>query len=259
MWCSKHNSHDKPSLLHGAVAISMVAGRGSFAEVDEKIGRIAADVLSRVRSRESNALIAHLHGVLFEEMGFEGSTLDYHHPDNSSITRVLTTMRGLPITLSLVYKLVAERVGIGVHGLGLPGHFCVMVETPPSTMIVDPFYGGRVMNMDEVHQRVLDTFGPVDSIDAYLSPVDSRHWLTRIMQQMMHACWERENLVKVSALLELEMLLWPDQLHLMRDLGLTLAKLGQAREARRWLGGYLEAEPEYPLREFLERLIATMR
>lgn len=251
--------HNQPSLLHGSVAIAKLVGQTSIDEVDEVIGRMAVDVRSRLHSRQTDALIAHLHHVLFDELGFEGNTVKYHDPDNSSIARVLETKRGLPITLSLIYKLVAERVGIGTHGLGLPGHFCVMVETPPSTMIVDPFYGGRVMNMDEVHQRVLDTYGAVDSIEEYMQPVSGRHWLTRIMQNLMHTCAEREDLLKVSALLELEMVLWTDQPHLMRDLGLTLAKLGQAREARRWVGEYLEAVPNDPLRVDLEKLIETMR
>jgi len=35
------------------------------------------------------------------------------------------TLLGLPISLSLIYKVVAERLGFRAWGVGLPGHFLI--------------------------------------------------------------------------------------------------------------------------------------
>ena len=66
--------------------------------------------------------------LLYNNNPFTGNTEDYYNPANSYLPTVLETKRGLPITLSLVYRLVAERVGLRSWGVGLPGHFVVAVE-----------------------------------------------------------------------------------------------------------------------------------
>jgi regulator of sirC expression with transglutaminase-like and TPR domain len=79
--------------------------------VDKTIQSYADAIRKRVRGPQPQAILAHLHEFLFEEQGFAGNVDDYYNPGNSYLPTVLQTKRGLPITLSLVYKLVAERVG----------------------------------------------------------------------------------------------------------------------------------------------------
>ena len=69
-------------------------------------------MLWRVRGNQQQALLAHLHQFLFEEQGFAGNSNDYYNPFNSYLPALLQTKLGLPISLSLIYKLVAERLGL---------------------------------------------------------------------------------------------------------------------------------------------------
>ena len=52
---------------------------------------------------------------------FGGDGAVYSSPLNSYLPAVLETRRGIPITLALIYKAVAERVGLEVDGINLPG------------------------------------------------------------------------------------------------------------------------------------------
>ena len=45
----------------------------------------------------------------------------------------------------------------------------------------------------------------------------------------------------IGPVLELEMLLWPEQNHLKRDLGLVLARCGLSQPASIWLDKYLQS------------------
>src|SRR5882724_4494134 len=118
------------SLLHGALAVAMhQLDSVNVEDVDQSLNEYAETVRRRVRGQQPQALLAHLHEVLFEELGFAGDADDYYNPANSYLPIVLDTKRGLPITLSLIYKIVAERVGLKVHGIGLPGHFMVSVDS----------------------------------------------------------------------------------------------------------------------------------
>ena len=103
------NSPD--SLLTGAVAISLHHMTDiEPGSVESAVQRYADDIRGRVRGSQPQALLAHLHDVLFDEEGFEGNADDYYNPSNSYLPAVLQNKRGLPITLCLLYKGVADRV-----------------------------------------------------------------------------------------------------------------------------------------------------
>ena len=53
-----------------------------------------------------------LNRVLFHEYGLRGNTDHYTDPLNSYLDQVLIRRKGIPISLSIVYLLVAERVGM---------------------------------------------------------------------------------------------------------------------------------------------------
>lgn len=247
-------------LIEGALAIARHEDCGLDVEaIKQSLYDMGRTVRGRVKGVQPQALAAHLHDLLFVELGFIGNTLNYHDPANSYLSTVLASRRGLPITLSLIYKIVGERAGLIIHGIGLPGHFCAGVDSGDGIMIVDPFYAGRVLNHEEAHGRIKDTYGShVEWSDDLLMPVTHRHWLTRIMQNLLHTFSERDRVQDVAAMLELELLLWPEQMHLQRDLALVLARLGRTEQASRWLTRYLTANPEDPQRGDLEQLLEVL-
>ncbi len=69
------NSSD--ALVHGAVAIAMhQLEDADVSAVDCVLQRYADTVRSRVRGRQPQAILAHLHEVLFDEAGFVGDNED---------------------------------------------------------------------------------------------------------------------------------------------------------------------------------------
>ena len=252
------NSSD--ALLHGAVAIAMHQMEDvTVAAVDAKLQKCADTVRSRVRGRQPQALLAHLHEFLFQEEGFCGNTDDYYNPLNSYLPAVLQSKRGLPITLSLLYKIVAERLGLRAWGIGLPGHFLVGLEMHGGAMLIDPFAGGRTLTPDEARDRLQEMFGPeVQWSSDLLRPASNRHWLTRILQNLLNVFGSTNQFSDVAAVLELEMLLWPEQNHLQRDLGLVLARCGLSQPASIWLDRYLQTNPDDPQKSQIKELLQVL-
>jgi len=64
-----------------------------------------------------------LNYILFQLHGFKGNEENFLHHDNSFINKVLQSKKGNPISLSIVYMLVAQRLNIPVYGINLPKHF----------------------------------------------------------------------------------------------------------------------------------------
>ncbi len=182
-----------------------------LAEAETIVENLADTVASRVRSRTTEALLAHLHDVLFDVYGLRGNVDDYFNPANSYLPDVLRTRKGLPITLVLVYKRVAEQLGMTVHGVNAPGHFLAEVEAnEPSgdSIYIDPFFGGALLNEGEVVGRI----GQATGIDFELAPnllarATHRQWLGRMLNNLQAAFAAAGQDRDVCAMQELQALL----------------------------------------------------
>jgi len=249
------------ALVHGATAIAMHQLENvDVTEVDATLQRYVDTVRSRVRGAQPQAMLAHLHDVLFDEEQFVGNQEDYYNTSNSYLPEVLRTKRGLPITLSLIYKIVAERLGLRAWGVGLPGHFLCGVDVDGSIMLVDAFAGGRIITIEEAHARMQEMLGPdVEWSDELLQPVSNRHWLTRMLQNLLHTFGNSGHFADVAAVLEMEMLLWPKREQLQRDLALVLARCGLSQPASMWLDRYLKNNPDDPQRTELTQLLDVLK
>jgi regulator of sirC expression with transglutaminase-like and TPR domain len=247
-------------LLRAAVAVAAhQLDHADYREVNATIDRYARRVRRSVRGPQSQALLAHLHHLLFDTLGFCGDTDDYFNPLNSYVPAALQLRRGLPITLSLIYKCVAERLGFEVQGIGLPGHFIVGVRDYRATLLVDPFHAGRLLTHDDARELIHELFGDdLPWSEDLLTPVSNRHWIGRMLQNLLHVFSEAEQYENVAATIEMQMLLWPDQTMLQRDLALVLARIGRTSEASRWLRCYLRGNPDDPIRDDLQHLLAAM-
>jgi regulator of sirC expression with transglutaminase-like and TPR domain len=254
------NSPD--ALLQGAIAVaSHQLKTVDPSRIDGTLQSYADAIRSRVRGRQPQALLAHMHEYLFEDLKFSGNTLDYYNTANSYLPAVLETKLGLPITLCLVYKAVAERLGFRTWGVGLPGHFLCGIEVDGARMLVDPFAGGRVLTADEARERMQEIFGDeAEWSEELLKPASNRHWLTRMLQNLLNIFGSAGAYNDVAAMLEMEIVLWPEQLRLQRDLALVLARLGMTEPASMWLNNYLKNNPDDPqcgdLKQLLEVLSA---
>lgn len=152
---------DTESLVLAATAVSMHAlDDVQSADVLARLDALAARVERRLQSGQPQAIHAHLHQVLFDEEGFRGNTHDYYSPLNSYLPAVLQSKKGIPISLALIYKAVAERLGLPVEGVNAPGHFLVRVRA------------GR------------DVSGVASSFSTLLPAASHRQWLGRILRNL---------------------------------------------------------------------------
>ncbi len=197
------------SLLRAAIAISMhELDDVDPADVEKTLNEIAHEIKKRAPSGNPHAIIAQLHEVLFEEWGFTGHSSDYYAPDNSYLPRVLQTRRGIPVTLSLIYKAIAQRVGMIARGINAPVHFLAAVEVDGSWMIVDAFESGRVLTREEVFQRLDQLAGAiVERADALLATASHPQWLARILRNLEQIFTDARRQTDVLAMRELLALL----------------------------------------------------
>ena len=174
-------------LFRAAAAITLHAHpEERIDDAERVIEELAETVQRRVQSDSDEARLAHLHDVLFDVVGFRGNTDDYYDPVNSYLPVVLRRRRGIPITLVLVYKAVAERVGLRVEGVNAPGHFLAAVTCRESAgervLYVDPFYDGSLLTAEEAYERIRAATGRAMEPDpALLRRATPQAWLSRML------------------------------------------------------------------------------
>lgn len=88
--------------------------------------------------------------VLFHENGFRGNHEHYTDPLNSFLPVVLERRKGIPLSLSIVYLLIARRLDIDLEPVGLPGHFMVGCYLEDAPLFIDAFEQGAFRTPEEV-------------------------------------------------------------------------------------------------------------
>ena len=169
-------------LFGGAVAIARL-GRD---EIDahalaRQLDLIAETVRGRGGERpRPEELAAAITDELFEALGFRGNREHYTDPENSYIDRVIERRLGIPITLSLVFLEIAQRVGLQCDGVGFPGHFLVRCGGDDG-FFVDPFNAGEQPTREDLLGRLEGRTSIFPSIDSLLAAVTRRQILQRML------------------------------------------------------------------------------
>lgn len=167
-------------LLSRTVTPGLDAG-ACCTELDKIAARCAELISEPATAREKCRVI---NRVLFHEWGFHGNVEHYTDPLNSFLDQVLARRTGIPISLSIVYLLVAQRLGLALEPVGLPGHFIVgsFEESPP--FFVDPFDKGVFLDPDEIF--TLLRANHIAPKDTDLAPTPVREVLCRSCRNLVN-------------------------------------------------------------------------
>jgi regulator of sirC expression with transglutaminase-like and TPR domain len=102
----------------------------------------AAELSTRLSPYDSeSARVATMGRFFGKELGLHGNADDYYSARNSLLPCVMDSRLGIPISLAILYMIVAQRASVVVEGINLPGHFVVR----HGTVLFDPFHQGRVL------------------------------------------------------------------------------------------------------------------
>ncbi|MBX7206225.1 MAG: transglutaminase-like domain-containing protein [Bacteroidia bacterium] len=122
---SQWAKEESPDLLYGSWLIARYRYPDlDIHEIENEIDRIKLDVwleMHNVLSALEKVRV--LNHVIYTTHGFKGNTGNYHSPQNSFINNVLESRKGNPISMAIVYSLVAQRLNLPVYGVNLPQHF----------------------------------------------------------------------------------------------------------------------------------------
>jgi regulator of sirC expression with transglutaminase-like and TPR domain len=236
-----------PEIDLAAGALCIAADGRPDLDPEPTIGRLdrLADMVRARLDREDppETSVERLHDVLYREAGFRPPASSvFHDPRNSLIDHVVVRHIGLPISLAIIELEVAWRIGLGLHGIGLPGHFIV---GGPDQLLVDPAGGGRRLTLDDCQALLRRSLGEGVLFHAgMLRPLGRRQILARVLRNLRSAHLKQRDWPAALGIVELLAVVEPTDPDHGRDRGLLLGRMGRFSEAVACLGRYLEERPD---------------
>ncbi|WP_422504909.1 SirB1 family protein [Stenotrophomonas sp. GZD-301] len=188
--------------------------------------------------------IAAVNRHLFDELGYSGDHGEYYDPRNSYLNQVFERRLGNPISLALVQMEVSRRLGIPLDGVSFPGHFLVRLPVNDGVLVMDPFNGGRPLDVEELRERARSHLGgevPDDDVLAQiLDPAPARAILMRMLRNLHGVYAERGEWDRAARCADRLLKLAPEQDDALRDRGLAYLQLDYQAGAHRDLAQYLQ-------------------
>ena len=224
----------------------------------EKINEIGNSLKLKIKYvKNSTYLISMLNEHVFEKYGFQGDDEDYYDPRNNFLNAVIDKKTGIPITLSIIYSEVAKYIGLDLKIVGFPGHVVVKYE---EEMIIDPFYGGRLLTINDLEEILYRNFGDgVEFIPEYLNTATTDQILTRLLRNLKNAYTQSYAYDKAMRCTDMILGIRPESPEEIRDKGILEERLLHYNEALPLLNKYLELEPEAEDADFILELIKSVR
>jgi len=224
----------------------------------EKINEIGNSLKLKIKYvKNSTYLISMLNEHVFEKYGFQGDDEDYYDPRNNFLNAVIDKRAGIPITLSIIYSEVAKYIGLDLRIVGFPGHVVVKYE---EEMIIDPFYRGRLLTINDLEEILYRNFGDgVEFIPEYLNTATTDQILTRLLRNLKNAYTQSYAYDKAMRCTDMILGIRPESPEEIRDKGILEERLLHYNEALPLLNKYLELEPEAEDADFILELIKSVR
>jgi regulator of sirC expression with transglutaminase-like and TPR domain len=230
------------------------------AEVDLLASRLQRRLAPDASSVQKLRMLNHF---FYRELGFAGNVNDYYDPDNSYLHRVISTRRGIPISLAVLYMELAQQIGLDVKGISFPGHFLMKLSIQSGDIVLDPF-NGVSLSREELEERLEPYFeqhsypGAIP-LSYYLHAAHPREILVRMLRNLKALFVEHMRWQRVLGVQQRLLILLPDEITERRDRGLAYANLECPQAALADLEAYLEERPYAPDADVLRGKLPELR
>jgi len=226
-----------------------------YIEKITKMGMSLKESISEVKN--PTYLISMLNEHLFENLGYSGDDDDYYNPKNNFLNEVIDKKTGLPITISILYAEIAKFIGLDLKIVGFPSHILVKYN---EEMILDPFYDGRLLDIDDL-QEILDTNygGEIEFKPEFLDEIEPEQILIRMTRNLKNSYVQSFVYDKALRCVNMVLAMEPESPEDIRDKGILEERLLNYDNALKYLNKYLEINPNAEDVDFILELIRSIK
>lgn len=255
---------DDVDLAEAALLVAMDEYQGlDSARYLGRLDELAETVRADCASRDPMEVLKTLNRHLFELQGFRGNIREFSDPRNSFLNDVLERKLGIPITLSLLHIEVGRRLDLPVQGVSFPGHFLVRMDHDKGMVILDPFFKGASLSLEQLEERVHRLFGDAvnarDHLPGFLVAATKKQIVVRILRNLKGIYLDRGDDVRALKALSRIVTLAPDDASEVRDRGALFEKMEGFRAALDDYTRYLALAPHASDADAIRTSVSTLK
>jgi len=158
------------SLLEGAFLVEKYQYPDlNFSVLEKKVEDISKDIwleLNKNLTALENIRVLNL--IFFKSYKFTGNFTNLFAPQNNFINQLIETKKGNPLSLGILYSVIARKLGLPVYGVNLPRNFLLVY--------LDEYKSDATLEAD-LAQHILFYINPFRK-GAILSRKDIEHFLS---------------------------------------------------------------------------------
>jgi regulator of sirC expression with transglutaminase-like and TPR domain len=124
-----------------------------------------------------------LNNVLFGNLKFSANTKNFHSPSNSMLNIVLETKKGNPISLCVIYMLVAQKLKMPVFGVNLPNLFILTYKSNETQFYINAFNKGLIFSKADIDNYISHL--NLSPLDIFYEPCSNIDILKRVLRNLV--------------------------------------------------------------------------
>lgn len=124
-----------------------------------------------------------LNSVIFGKLKFRANTKNFHAPANSMINNVLETRKGNPISLCVIYMLVAQKLKLPVYGVNLPSLFILTYKSEDRQFYINAFNRGLIFSKLDIDNYIQQL--KIQPLDIFYQPCSNADIIRRVLRNLV--------------------------------------------------------------------------
>ncbi len=170
-----------------------------YEEIDKKVNAIRKDVWLELNDHltalEKVRIINH---ILFDVHEFTRNNTNFMAPQNNFINDVLDSHKGNPVSLSVIYSVIAQRSGVPVYGVNLPKNYVMAYldeggdlatvnrgEEISVLFYINAINKGAVLGRKEIEYFVKQQ--KLEPSDSYYLPCSNKDTVQRLLNNLVYS------------------------------------------------------------------------
>jgi regulator of sirC expression with transglutaminase-like and TPR domain len=141
--------------------------------------------------------------VLFKTYRFSANTKNFHSPANSMLNLVLESKKGNPLTLCVIYMIIAQKLELPVYGVNLPNLFILTFKQGDLQFYINVYNRGLILSKSDIDNYILQlNLNPIDLFYEPCSNLDIVQRALRNLVMSFEKMDEAEKAAEVTRLLD---------------------------------------------------------
>jgi regulator of sirC expression with transglutaminase-like and TPR domain len=124
-----------------------------------------------------------LNSILYSNYKFSANTKNFHSPANSMINVVLDSKKGNPISLCVIYILIAQKLKMPVYGVNLPNLFVCTYKTQQLQFYINAYNRGLHLSRADLENYVANLH--ITPLDIFYEPCTHLDIIKRVLRNLI--------------------------------------------------------------------------